>query len=274
MSNPRVLLSHYDLHPKKSLGQNFLHDPNTLQKIVSVADVTSDDTVLEIGTGTGSLTVLLGQIAKRVITLEVDERLVPILREELAPYPQIELYWMDALEADIPDLVDDEPYKVVANLPYYITSALLRKILESNHKPQSATLTVQKEVAERMVAQPKNMSLLSVSVQFYGQPKIATKLKPSVFWPRPDVDSAVVHIDVSPQPTVEVPDEKRFFEVVRAGFSQKRKQLKNSLASGLGISAEQVDDMLHMAHVDGRRRAETLELEEWAALARAFMAAA
>lgn len=270
MTNPRQLLEAHDLQPKKSLGQNFLHDPNTLQKIVDSADIQKTDTVLEIGPGTGSMTHLLVEKAAHVIAIEVDERLQPVLEQQFAAYKNVEFHWVDILEADIADLVGDRPYKVVANLPYYITSAILRKLLEGTPRPQSITATVQKEVAERVVAQPGEMSLLSVSVQFYGRPQIAARIKSTVFWPKPDVDSAVLHIDVYGKPPVDMPDEETFFKVVRAGFSQKRKQLKNSLAGGLALSNEGVMELMKLAGVDATRRAETLSLEEWAALSRAY----
>jgi len=155
---------------------------------------------------------------------------------------------------------------VVANLPYYITSAILRHLLEISHKPRRLILTVQQEVAERLIAQPGDMSLLGISVLFYGQPSIVTKLNPAVFWPRPDVTSAVVRIDVYEQPPVSVPGEELFFKVVRAGFGQKRKQLRNAIGSGLGISHPRAGVLLESAGIDPTRRAETVTLAEWAAL--------
>jgi 16S rRNA (adenine1518-N6/adenine1519-N6)-dimethyltransferase len=270
MSNPRHILEEFEIFPKKSLGQNFLHDPNTLRKIVDIAQVGPHDTILEIGPGTGALTAVLAEHAKEVHSVEVDGRLMPILEEELEPYDNVHLYFMDFLDADIEALVGEQSYKVVANLPYYITSAILRKVLEEPHKPESLTVMVQKQVAERIVAKPDDMSILTVSVQYYGQPKIAMTLKPSVFWPRPDVDSSVVHMQVYPQTPLDVPDEGTYFEVVRAGFGQKRKQLKNSLASNLGLSPEDTAAVLAGGGIDGMRRAETLTLEEWAALARSY----
>lgn len=270
MTNPRQLLDAYAVQPKKGLGQNFLFDPNTLQKIVDCARLQKSDTVLEIGPGTGGMTALLARQAAQVIAVELDERLQPILAHEFASYRNVEFYWGDILEVDLAELVGNRSYKVVANLPYYITSAILRKLLESVPRPQTLTVTVQKEVAERVIAQPDDMSLLSVSVQFYGKPHIAAKVKSAVFWPKPDVDSAVLHIEVYDTPPVDVPDEDTFFKMARAGFSQKRKQIKNSLAGGLGLSNEVVTALLNTARIDGTRRAETMRLEEWAALTRAY----
>jgi 16S rRNA (adenine1518-N6/adenine1519-N6)-dimethyltransferase len=266
--NDRLLLESHAITPKKSLGQNFLHDPNTLEKIVEIADFGPEMTVLEIGPGTGNLTHVLAREAARVIAVEVDTRLIPLLREQFADEPRVELVHADILETNVGALVGDKPFVVVANLPYYITSAILRHLLENTPRPQRLIVTVQREVADRLVAQPGDMSLLAVSVQFYGLPHIALRLNPAAFWPRPDVDSAVVRIDVYAEPPVEVPDESLFFRVVRAGFGQKRKQLRNSLGAGLQIDKTQAGALLEQAGIDPRRRAETLSLDEWAALTR------
>jgi 16S rRNA (adenine1518-N6/adenine1519-N6)-dimethyltransferase len=173
------------------------------------------------------------------------------------------------MTVDVPALMGPEPFTVVANLPYYITSAILRALLEAPRRPRRLVLTVQQEVADRLTAAPGDLSLLAVSVQFYGQPRAIMRINPASFWPRPDVDSAVVRIDVYDRPPVDVPDERAFFRVVRAGFSQKRKQLKNALGAGLGLNGAAAAALLERAGVDPRRRAETLTLAEWGALARA-----
>ncbi len=270
--NDRRLLEQHAISPKKSLGQNFLHDPNTLEKIVELAAITPGSTVLEIGPGTGNLTRILAREARRVIAVEVDDRLVPLLRGTFAGQPHVEVIHGDILTIDLAAYVGDAPYTVVANLPYYITSAILRRLLESGPRPQRLVITVQREVAERLVAEPGDMSLLSVSVQFYGQPHIAMHLNPAAFWPRPDVESAVVCIDVYAAPPVDVPDSALFFRVVRAGFGQKRKQLRNALSAGLHVEKTQADDVLRAGGVDPQRRAETLGLAEWAAVTRAVAA--
>ncbi len=269
-TNPKTLLDRHDLLPKKSLGQNFLHDPNTLEKIATSADLMPEDTVLEIGPGTGALTEALSRLARRVIAVELDSRLEPILHERFAATPNVEFVFRDILETDVAALVGPEPYVVVANVPYYITSAILRHLLEAPHRPRQIVLTIQLEVAERLVAKPDDMSLLAVSVQFYGKPRIVGRLSASVFWPRPDVDSAVLRLDVYDKSPYDVPDEATFFKVVRAGFSQKRKQLKNALADGLTLPMPQTVAFVEAAGVDPRRRAETLTLDEWAALVRAY----
>lgn len=268
--NPKYLLDMFDIAPKKSLGQNFLHDPNALEKIVSVADLQPDDTVLEIGPGTGALTVKLAQSAGRVVAVEIDERLIRPLRRQVGAFANVEIICANFLELDFEPLFGGHEYKVVANLPYYITTLILRRLLEARHKPRRLVLTVQQEVAERMVAAPGDMSLLAVSVQFYGAARILTTFPPAVFWPRPEVASAVVRIDTYDQPPVEVQDEAQFFRVARAGFGQKRKQLKNALGAGLGLTHGDAMALLDSAGIDPTRRAETLSLSEWAALARAL----
>lgn len=267
--NPRALLDRYAIQPKKSLGQNFLHDPGVLDKIAAAAELTPADTALEIGPGTGALTERLAAAARRVVAVETDTRLQPLLAERLAGCGNVELVYADILTVDVPTLMGPEPFIVAANLPYYITSAILRHLLEAPRRPRRLVLTVQQEVADRIMAAPGDLSLLAVSVQFYGQPRAVMRINPAAFWPRPDVDSAVIRIDVYDQPPVDVPDERAFFRVVRAGFSQKRKQLKNALGGGLGLNGEAAAALLAQAGVDPRRRAETLALAEWAALARA-----
>lgn len=270
--NPKQLLEQFQLLPKKSLGQNFLHDPNALEKIIATAELMPEDTVLEIGPGTGELTERLALSARQVIAVEIDSRLEPILSARLSPYDNVTVLYQDILETNVLALVKDEPFVVVANVPYYITSAILRHLLEAPRRPRRLVLTMQLEVAERLIAKPGDLSLLGVSAQFYARSQIATRLKPGVFWPRPDVDSAVVRMDTYAVPPVDVPDERSFFRVVRAGFGQKRKQLKNSIGDGLHLSAGAASALLESAGIDPRRRAETLSLEEWAGLTRAFVA--
>lgn len=264
------MLDRHNLQPKKSLGQNFLHDPNTLEKIAASADLMPEDTVLEIGPGTGALTEVLAGLASRVVAVELDGRMEPILRERFANTPNVEFVFRDILETDVASLMGLGPFVVVANVPYYITSAILRHLLEAPQRPQRIIITIQTEVAERLVAKPNDMSLLAVSVQFYGKPRIVSRLSASVFWPRPDVDSAVVRLDLYDTPPYDVPDEKTFFKVVRAGFSQKRKQIKNALADALALPMPETVAFVERAAIDPRRRAETLTLDEWAALTRAY----
>lgn len=266
--NAKQLLDAQDLEPKKSLGQNFLHDPRALTKIVEAAGVQPGETVLEVGPGTGALTRYLAQAAAHVICIEIDGRLIPILRDQFADRPQVQIVEADILKIDPAAAVEYEPYVVVANLPYYITSAILRHVLEQQHKPRRIVVTVQQEVAERVVAKPDDMSILAVSVQYYGTPKIVARIGSASFWPRPDVASAVLQIDVHPESHFDVPNDQAFFAVVRAGFGQKRKQLKNAMGAGLDITHQQAGEIITAAGVDPTRRAETLTLDEWAAVTR------
>jgi 16S rRNA (adenine1518-N6/adenine1519-N6)-dimethyltransferase len=266
------LLQAHGLSPRKGLGQSFLGDPAILSQIVSAADLSSEDLVVEIGAGTGSLTRALAENAGRIVALELDQRLVEVLHEQLADLPSVDIHHADALTFPR-DGLRSRGYKVVGNLPYYITSAVLRRYLEEEPRPELMVVTVQREVAERVVAVPGDMSLLAVSVQFYGRPRIVTHIRAGAFYPPPKVNSSVLRIDVHEQPTVALAkgiDAKLFFRVVRAGFSQRRKTLRNSLRGGLGLSPLAVEEALQKAHVDSRRRAQTLNLQEWAALAEAF----
>jgi 16S rRNA (adenine1518-N6/adenine1519-N6)-dimethyltransferase len=270
MTNPKQLLDKYDIQPKKSLGQNFLHDPNALDKIISVSELSPTDTVLEIGAGTGALTEKLAQTVKRVVAVELDDRLFTVLRAEMERYPNVELLFADILGVNLAEVMGDDPYVVVANVPYYITSAILRMLLETSHRPTRLIMTIQTEVAERIIAKPPDMSVLAVSVQFYGTPDIVARFNPAVFYPRPEVGSAVLRVITHDAPVIDVPSETLFFRVVRAGFGQKRKQLKNSLASGLAMKSEEAGNLCTQVGIDPMRRAETLTLPEWAALVLAF----
>lgn len=258
-----------DARPKKGLGQHFLIDETVLDKIVAAAEVGPADTVVEIGPGLGVLTRALVAHAGHVIAVELDEQMVHILRDQLAGYENLEIVQGDILEVD-PGALVDGPYKVAANLPYYITSAVIRHLLEAAHQPAILVLTVQLEVARRILAEPGDMSTLAVSVQVYGRPTLVTRVPAGAFWPRPEVDSAVLRIDVYEELPVAVDDIDWFFTVVRAGFQQRRKQLKNSLAGGLHPTRDEVVAALEEAGIDPRRRAQTLSIEEWAALARAL----
>jgi len=292
--NVHELLRRYDLRPRKGLGQNFLADEVHLARIVAAAELTPDDVVLEIGPGPGTLTERLAKTARRVVAVELDERLVAVLQETLAGYNNVRIVLGDILALDPAQLAAEETpidpsspphasrityyvshitppaYKVVANLPYYITSAAIRHLLEARVPPSLIVLTVQREVAQRMAAQPPEMSLLAVSVQFYANVEIVDRIPAGAFYPAPKVDSAVVRLRRRPQPAVPVDGVDTFFDVVRAGFGQRRKQLRNALAAGLGRTAADVVAALQSADIDPRRRAETLTLEEWARLARAF----
>lgn len=266
--NPRALLDQYGVQPKKSLGQHFMHDPGALQKIVAAAEIDSRDTVVEVGAGTGALTDVLAAQAGQVYAIELDSRLQPILEERFDDADNVYLVFADILKLEIAALIPAGEYVVVANAPYYISSAIIWHFIESSLPPRRLVLTMQYEVAERIVGGSGAQNLLSMAAQFYGRARIIGKLGPAVFVPRPHIDSAIVRIDTHESPTADVPSAEAFFRVLRAGFSQKRKQLRNSLAGGLGMKARTAGELLQAAGIDPKRRAETLTLEEWARLTR------
>jgi 16S rRNA (adenine1518-N6/adenine1519-N6)-dimethyltransferase len=268
------IMRRHGLHLKKSLSQNFLADPVHLNRIVAAAELDPADVALEIGAGLGTLTLRLARHARRVVAVELDSSLLPALREMLAGHDNVSLVQGDILELNPADLVDGAAYKVVANLPYHITSAAIRHLLTATRPPELIVLTVQREVAQRMIAQPPDMSLLAVGVQFYAQAEIVARIPAGAFYPPPKVDSAVVRLRKHEQPPVDAPSDSDFFQVARAGFGQRRKQLRNALSSGLQIGADQAGQLLATAGVDPMRRAETLTLAEWAAIAWSYQAAA
>jgi 16S rRNA (adenine1518-N6/adenine1519-N6)-dimethyltransferase len=229
------LLKRYGLKPDKRLGQNFLVDPVYLRRIVEIAEVSAEDTILEIGAGLGGLTRLLAISANRVVAIELDSSLIAPLTEVLEPYSNVRIVRGDILEIDPGQLIDDSDYLVVANIPYYITSAVIRHLLEASVKPKRIVLTVQREVAERVCAAPGDMSLLALSVQIYGEPNIAMHIPAGAFYPAPEVDSAVVKIQLYPKPVMPTPLLEQFYLMIKAGFSQKRKTLRNSLSAGLHV---------------------------------------
>ncbi|MFA5353775.1 MAG: 16S rRNA (adenine(1518)-N(6)/adenine(1519)-N(6))-dimethyltransferase RsmA [Thermodesulfovibrionales bacterium] len=247
--------------PKKHLGQNFLFDPSILKKIIKVAGVTGDDTVVEIGPGPGRLTLLLAGAAKKVIAIELDTDLCADLQEQVREYPNLEVILGDALQYPFENL---EPFRVVANIPYYITTPIMFRLLEARSQLRSMTLTIQKEVAQRIVAKPggKDYGSLSVAIQYYGEARLAFTVPRGAFRPVPKVDSAVLHVEILPSPRVTVLDEGTFFKVVRAAFSQRRKTLANSLKAVLG----DMRDILIRAEIDPVRRAETLSIGEFGRL--------
>ena len=266
----RNILKQFNITPKKSLGQNFIFDQEILDRIVAAGDVSPQDTVLEIGPGAGSLTRRLAETAARVVAVELDERLIPVLQHTLAEYSNVTVVQGDILEigmGSVAGLTGD--YKVVANIPYYLTSAIIRHLLEADVRPSLIVLTVQREVAERLCAAPPDMSLLAVSVQFYGAPRLMGQIPARAFHPAPDVDSAIVRIDLFDQPPLVGAEADKFFRLAKAGFGQKRKQLKNALAAGLGLKGDGALSLLTAAGIDPMRRAETLTMEEWIKLFKA-----
>lgn len=258
-----ALLKHYGLRADKRLGQNFLEDAEALESITRAAGIEANDTVLEVGPGLGSLTRYLAVSAKQVVAVELDLKLIPPLKTVLKPHANVCLIHADILDLAPSEIVDQPDYLVVANIPYYITSAIIRHLLESGRKPRRIVLTIQKEVAERICAKPGDLSLLALSVQVYGQPRIAAKIPASAFFPAPSVDSAVLVIEIYPEPLIPAQLLESFFRLIKAGFSQKRKTLRNSLSAGLHISPTQAESLLREAGIDPMRRAETLSIPEW-----------
>ncbi len=268
--DPAAVLKRSGLRADKSLGQNFLQDDFALEAIVSAAQIQPTDSILEIGPGLGSLTRYLAVSAREVVAVELDGRLIPPLQTILAPHKNIRILRGDILKLAPHELIAEQDYIVVANIPYYITSAVIRHLLESKVKPRCVVLTIQKEVAQRICAKPGDMSLLALSVQVYGEPRIAARIPAEAFFPKPKVDSAVLCVDIYPSPRVEAELIETFFKLTKAGFSQKRKTLRNSLSAGLHISPTQAEDLLGGANIESRRRAETLSIEEWQVLCRLY----
>ena len=264
------LLKDHGLRPDKSLGQNFLTDPNLLEKIVQIAGVTGADTVLEIGAGLGHLTAQLAEHARSVTAVELDGRFLPILSKQLAAYPNVTLVEGDILQLTVADLVQDDGYLVVANIPYYITSRIIRKLLEETVKPRGIVLTIQYEVAQRVCADTGKLNLLALSVLMYGSPSLETRIPAGAFYPPPQVDSAVIKINLHPEPLLRPEQREIFFQLVKAGFLHKRKTLRNSLSKGLGWPPKQASALLKSEGIDPGRRAETLSLEEWIDLTSAY----
>ncbi len=261
------LLRRMGLRPRKGLGQHFLVSPGVLERIADAADIGSRDTVVEIGPGLGALTEVLAKRAGRVIALELDAELTVALKHVFADQPHVKILHGDVMETDINELVpESKQYKLVANLPYYVATAIVRRFLEATHRPSIIVVTVQKEVAKSMAAPVGKTGLLGVATQFYGKPKIMGTVRPGSFYPPPKVTSAVLRIDVHPSPPVQVSSEKRFFTFIRTGFSAPRKQLKGVLSQALNVPAADVEKVLASVGIDWKRRAETLTLDEWGAL--------
>lgn len=282
-SKVKEILSRYNFRTSKSLGQNFLVDRNIINKIIKTADITHNDLVVEIGPGIGVLTTAMAEHAQRVLAVEVDKKLIPILQETLSAYKNTEVVLGDALEVDFDQLVDQKTegsngirgkgYKLVANLPYYITTPLIMHLLTNGFNLHSLVVMVQKEVAQRMTAVPGNKEYgsLTVAIQYYTEANIDFIVPRTVFYPPPEVDSAVIKLIKREHPPVKVVDEKMFFKIVRAAFGQRRKTLTNALAgSELQIEKSHLLNILHIVNIDPKRRGETLSIGEFASLANAI----
>ncbi len=262
------------LSARKALGQHFLTSTRTLRRIAEAAGLSAGDTIIEVGAGLGGLTEELAARAGRVIAIEIDARLATYLRRRFAERPNVTVIQGDALALPAAEALTRAgapgPYVVAGNLPYNIAQPVLRHFLEANPKPQRLVVMVQAEVAESIVAGPGEMTLLGLSVQLYGDPRLLFRLPPSAFYPPPKVRSAVVRIDVLARPRAGVTDTAAFFHVARAGFSTRRKQLRNALAHGLRIEPATAAGLLAAAGIDPTLRPQALPLEAWAALARAW----
>ena len=274
IASPQVtqhILNRFKLRADKKLGQNFLIDEKVVRQIVEAAELSEADTVLEVGPGIGTLTQGLAESKAQVVAVELDTRLLPVLATTLEGYDNVRVVHGDILKVNIMEEVGAANFKVCANLPYYITTPIIFALLEKRLPMERLVAMVQKEVAERMAAQPggKDYGALSVAIQYYTEPEIAFIVPPTSFIPAPAVDSAVIVCKRREKPPVEVCDEALFFRVVKAAFSLRRKMLSNSLKN-MGIRAEQVAKWLELAGVDGKRRAETLSLEDFAKLTNSF----
>ena len=271
ISRVKALLGQFGLKAKKRLGQHFLVEEQVLDCILSAAELSSEDIVIEVGPGLGILTKKLAEEAAKVIAVELDPRLVGVLRKRLPLFTNVRIIQGDILkltpgrllEGDLGALEAGRSYKVVANLPYYITSPVLRHFLEASWKPSVMVVMVQKEVGEAIAATCGRMSLLSVSTQLYSKPTIIAYVPRRSFYPAPKVDSVVLRLDVYSKLPIDISDVNGFFDIVTSGFSSPRKQLRNSLAQGLGITSDQVASLLEKAGIEAKRRAESLSLEEW-----------
>ncbi len=259
----RDLLYAHRMRPNKSFGQNFLVDRAVLQQIVEVAELEPDDQVLEVGAGTGVLTRELARLARRVVAVELEQDMLTLLAKTTQAYSNVETIARNLLYLDPQEVFGQESYKLVANLPYYITAPTFRHFLESANPPRMLVVMVQYEVAQRIVAEPGDLSMLSVSIQFYGQPRIITRVPAQAFYPAPKVDSAILRVDVHAQVPLTPLERDSFFRVVQAGFSERRKQVHNSLSHGLHRKDEVVRAWLETAGIEASRRAETLSIEEW-----------
>ncbi|MEG1164061.1 MAG: 16S rRNA (adenine(1518)-N(6)/adenine(1519)-N(6))-dimethyltransferase RsmA [Anaerovoracaceae bacterium] len=271
-STIRDIKEDYGFRLSKSLGQNFLTDKNIIDKIIRESLIEDEDLVIEIGPGIGVITAEAAQVAKKVIAIEIDRKLIPILKNTLKEYDNIEIINQDVLKTDVNELIEKSQCKgtkIIGNLPYYITTPIIMKLLEDGVKADSITIMMQKEVADRVIAKAgtKAYGALSVAVQYYCQVVKVTSVSKEVFVPQPKVDSTVLRLDIRKERPVELDDENMFFACVKAGFGQRRKTLQNSLMGINNITKEIVIESLEAAGIDGIRRAETLNLDEFAALA-------
>ena len=276
IASPEVvhyICKRFDIKMSKKLGQNFLIKRGIVDEIVKSADLQEGEPVLEIGPGIGTLTQGLAQSGAHVTAIELDTRLLEVLDTTLAQYSNVTIVHGDVLKLDVPSIMNNEPFKVVANLPYYITTPIIMSLLESRLPIERLVVMVQKEVALRMVAKPgtKDYGALSVAVQYYTKPDIVLDVPPKSFLPAPAVTSSVIRCVLRDKPPVDVVDEKLFFRVVKAGFAQRRKTFANTMKT-TGLSKDRIEELLAKANIDGQRRGETFTLQEFADVANAWVA--
>ena len=276
IASPEVvhyICKRFDIKMSKKLGQNFLIKRGIVDEIVKAADLQEGEPVLEIGPGIGTLTQGLAQSGANVTAIELDTRLLEVLDTTLAQYSNVTIVHGDVLKLDVPSIMNNEPFKVVANLPYYITTPIIMSLLESRLPIERLVVMVQKEVALRMVAKPgtKDYGALSVAVQYYTKPDIVLDVPPKSFLPAPAVTSSVIRCVLRDKPPVDVVDEKLFFRVVKAGFAQRRKTFANTMKT-TGLSKDRIEELLAKANIDGQRRGETFNLQEFADVANAWAA--
>lgn len=276
IASPEVvhyICKRFDIKMSKKLGQNFLIKRGIVDEIVKAADLQEGEPVLEIGPGIGTLTQGLAQSGAHVTAIELDTRLLEVLDTTLAQYSNVTIVHGDVLKLDVPSIMNNEPFKVVANLPYYITTPIIMSLLESRLPIERLVVMVQKEVALRMVAKPgtKDYGALSVAVQYYTKPDIVLDVPPKSFLPAPAVTSSVIRCVLRDKPPVDVVDEKLFFRVVKAGFAQRRKTFANTMKT-TGLSKDRIEELLAKANIDGQRRGETFTLREFADVANAWAA--
>lgn len=274
IASPEVvhyICKRFDIKMSKKLGQNFLIKRGIVDEIVHAAELTSGEPVLEVGPGIGTLTQGLAQSGADVTAIELDRRLLEVLDTTLASYDNVRIIHGDVLKLDVPSIMNHKPFKVVANLPYYITTPIIMSLLESKLPIERLVVMVQKEVALRMVAKPgtKDYGALSVAVQYYTEPDIVLDVPPKSFLPAPAVTSSVIRCVLRDKPPVDVIDEKLFFRVVKAGFAQRRKTFSNTMKT-TGLSKDRIEELLAKANIDGQRRGETFTLQEFADVANAW----
>lgn len=270
----KSLLTYYNVSANKKLGQHFLIEKEAIEVMTKAAELTKSDFVVEIGPGFGVLTLPVAELAGRVLAIETDKKILEILKAVGSGYSNLEImpasilkltgdYLHDRFQEWSKAMSGKTRYKMVSNLPYYITSNIIKLFLDTQKKPEMIVVMVQKEVAERIIAEAGEMSILAISVQIYGKPEIVRIVPRTSFWPKPEVDSAILKITTYKKPPYDIPDQKRFFRIVKAGFGEKRKQIHNSIGGGLRLDPEVVDEILIKSGIDPTARPQDLIIEQW-----------